>query len=276
MGIRDVSVRDGYAGLLHLRQVTQGVGRESAVEAWEAGLAERIGDRSAGHVVDRCGSVVDRGIDVLAAEESLVAEVGSGLVRQPVGPGVGDVRGISRADAPARAAVDGDADVVRQRLRPRGSAGRGGVRGHSLAPFRRAGAERLGHVAEGTRAGVLELDVRQRDGAEVTACPRERNPRRGRRLLPVGDHVRQCVIEPGGVVDQVRPVLEGGAESGNLARRLVEVAVRHRHALPVGVQARHCRKDPAGGVRDQDRVVVGEERSVRGEEVEQMRHLLEV
>jgi hypothetical protein len=102
---------------------------------------------------------------------------------------------------------------------------------------------------------------------------RERHPRSRRRLAGVGDHVRQRVSDR---VDGARPVLERAGEVRDLARRVVVVAVRHRLALPVRIEAGERRQDPARGVRDQNRVVVGEERPIALQEVEQVRHLLEV
>ena len=77
-----------------------------------------------------------------------------------------------------------------------------------------------------------------------------------------------------GVVDGVGPVGEraravGRAEGPARAVGLVHlVAVRDRHALPVAVQAGVRGQDVIGGVRDQRRVVVGQERAVVLEEVQ--------
>ena len=46
--------------------------------------------------------------------------------------------------------------------------------------------------------------------------------------------------------------------------------------MTVRIEAGLRREDPARGVRDQDRVVVREQRSVRLQEVEQVWHLLQV
>src|SRR5262249_29697925 len=75
---------------------------------------------------------------------------------------------------------------------------------------------------------------------------------------------------------RVRPVLEGGRERGEVVRLVVVVAVRDRDPVSVRVQAGHARQDPTGRVRDQDRVVVRLQRPVVSDEVEQVRHLLEV
>src|SRR4029077_6368575 len=78
--VRDVPERHGNAGLLHLRDSPERVLGENAVEAGEAGLPERVGDRLfVHHVADRAAAIVDSRVDVLGAEEALEAVVATGL-----------------------------------------------------------------------------------------------------------------------------------------------------------------------------------------------------
>ena len=65
-------------------------------------------------------------------------------------------------------------------------------------------------------------------------------------------------------------------EGRHAVGRVVVVAVRDRLPVAVRVEARQRREDPARGVRDEDRVVVRVERPVPLEEVQEVRHLLEV
>jgi hypothetical protein len=46
--------------------------------------------------------------------------------------------------------------------------------------------------------------------------------------------------------------------------------------VAIGVHARERRQDPARGVRDEDRVVVRQQRPVAAHELEQVWHLLEI
>src|SRR4029450_4170136 len=87
VSVRDVAERDRDARLLHLRDVAERDLRRHAVEPGEAGLAERIRDRIAVCVVDGCGPVVDRWVDVLRSEEALEPAVAAHLVRGLVWPG---------------------------------------------------------------------------------------------------------------------------------------------------------------------------------------------
>ena len=75
------------------------------------------------------------------------------------------------------------------------------------------------------RGVVLELDVRCRDAADVAAGCRVGEPRLGRRLAAVADHVRQRIGRRGG---DVRPVLERGRERRDAVRRVVAVASSRR------------------------------------------------
>src|SRR6202022_247140 len=124
--VGDVGVRHRNAGFLHLRDIAQRVGGQRTVETGEARLPERVGDRLSVHVIDRGASVVDRGVDVLGAEETLVADVAIWFVGKFVGPGIGGIRRVGGADAAAIGAVNRDPDEVGLRLRagrrPRGAA----------------------------------------------------------------------------------------------------------------------------------------------------------
>src|SRR5262249_60859471 len=99
---------------------------------------------------------------VRVAEEGVEADVAARFVRQQIGLAVGAGRAAWRA-------MDGDAEEIRLRLRR--VAGR-------LLRLRRAGAEHGRDVD----ADVLELHVRDREGADVAAGAREDGP--GRRRGP--------------------------------------------------------------------------------------------
>src|SRR5207237_6181216 len=70
--------------------------------------------------------------------------------------------------------------------------------------------------------------------------------------------------------------LEGRGEGRIVVGLEVVVAVGDRLSLPVRVEAGQAGKDAAGGVRDENRVVVGEQGPVGAQKVEQVRHLLQV
>ena len=167
MGVRDVAPGHRNARLLHLREVAERVLRQRSVEAWETTASEGILDRLAFRVVhadvavrlSACHSVHDRGVDVLRAVERLVTGVTVGLIRELVRARVGDVGRIRSTDPSALGAVDGDSHVVGQRCGTGGGSRRRGIGGGRVVPLRRARAEGLRHVAERSRAGVLELDV---------------------------------------------------------------------------------------------------------------------
>ena len=263
MGVRDVPVRDRNAALLHRLDIAECVLCEHPVEAREPAVADRVGDRAASRVGNAGASARDRRIDVLGAEERLETVVPAGLIAERVGlcivvPGANARRILC--------AVDRDADEV-------------GLRELRIGPcfgeLRRRVAEHPRDVPDSLRVGVLELDVGRPDASDITAGPRERDPRRRGVQAAVGDHVRLRVLNR---VDDVRPVLERGrAEERRTPRRRVDVvAVRDRLALPIRVETREARQDPARGVRDQDRVVVREQRAVVLEKVVEMRHLLQV
>ena len=79
-----------------------------------------------------------------------------------------------------------------------------------------------------------------------------------------------------GVVHRVGPVGERAGRVGRTVGVVRPVAVRDRHALAVAVQAGERGQQVVRGVRDQWRVVVGQKRAVTGEEVQQVRHHLQV
>src|SRR5207249_1526099 len=202
VGVADVTEGHGHTGLLHLGDVAEGHLGGHPVEAGKTVLAERVLDLVAGRVVDPGVAAVDRGVDVLGAEQRLETEVAAGFVGQPVDARVGDVRGVGVADAAVDTAVDREADEVGQRLGARRGAAGSRVGGNGLVPLGRAGPEDAGHVAERSGAGVLEHDVGGRDRAVVTAGAGERHPWRRGVLWTAcrrGDHVRQGVLDSGRV-----------------------------------------------------------------------------
>ena len=213
--------------------------------------------------------LVDHLVGIGRAEQAVEAGVAAGLVREHVGlPAVG-----GRADRRRRGAVDRDPLEIRDLLAARDRAVAGEV------PLRRAVAVDLRDVPGRRRLGVLELHVGDREGADVAARARVRNPRRRRVVLAVADQVRQRVVD----CYRVRPVGERGRPARGAVRAVgravgVEDAerVRDADAVAVRVQAGERRDDPAGRVRDQDRVVVGAERPVGLQEALQRGHLLEI
>ena len=114
MDVRDVRVGDGHAGLERLRDEAERVGGRHAVEAREA-AARRRGtlDRLAVDVIDAGIAAGDRRVDVLRAEERLVAAVAIRLVGQQVGLGVGVIGAHAGL---CLGAVDGNADEVGRAL----------------------------------------------------------------------------------------------------------------------------------------------------------------
>ena len=270
VGIRDVPVGDGDPGLLHLRDEGQRDRRLHPVEAREADVVVLILDQVAVQVRHRPGRLDDR-IDVLRAHQRVEAVVTARLVRQEVRMGM---RGRS-ADRRGLGAVDADADVVRERLR------------RGCARVVAGGLDRLGRPRPEERrdvdAGVLEDRVGGRDLADVTPVPRVRDPRRRGDDPVLVDHLGREVGLPGRrerragrVVDRRRPVGERDPGAGRSGRREVAEAVRDGLPHPVGVDARQRRENPRRRVRDQDGVVVREQRAVAADEVEQVRHLLEI
>ena len=82
----------------------------------------------------------------------------------------------------------------------------------------------------------------------------------------------------GGVPAQVRPIGEAGLRLGCAIRAAVfQVAVGGgRHAVAGRIDAGKDGDDVVGGVRDERRVMIGKERAILLDEVEQVRHLLKV
>src|SRR5262249_42949304 len=197
-----------------------------------------------------------RRVDVLRAEERAVAIVAAGFVRERVRLRVRAV--VANAGLGARA-VDSDADEVR---RPKGG---------RLRRLGRRAAVHVADVASRRDRVVLEHGVRDRDIADVTAGARVADPRGGRVLAAVGDHVRQWVRRR----DGGRPVLESGRE-GRDGAVVVIVRVRDGDPHPVGVETGQRGEDATRGVRDEDRVVLVQHRALALQEVEQVRHLLEI
>ena len=215
-----------------------------------------------------------------APNSALVAVVAAGLGRQVVGHG--PRRG--RADRGALGAVDRLADVLRdldvlEAVRV----------GSGLDGLGRVGAEH-GRDVDGR---VLEHHVRRREVTDGAAGAGERNPRsrrdpvrRATRGHGVGvshgrrgvDRIR-CRHRRPGVDDRRGPVGErrrGVGDEAAAARVVDVVGVGQRLAVPVAVQTGVDRQAVIGGVGDQRCVRVREHSAVRLEEVEQIRHLLEV
>ena len=112
MCVGDVRIGDRDARLLHLRDPRQRVGRLHSVEAREADVAARVLDGVAVEIRHRAARL-DHGVDVLRAEETVVAGVRrAGLVRKQIRAAV--VRG--RADRRVLCAMHADADEVGERL----------------------------------------------------------------------------------------------------------------------------------------------------------------
>ena len=105
----------------------------------------------------------------------------------------------------------------------------------------------------------------------------------GRRILAVGaDHRRGVVTDRLArqarviVHDGVGPIGERAGGVGGPVGLVVVVFVGDRDALIGAVQAALERDAVVGGMRDQRRVLMGDQRAVAGEEVPQVRHLLQV
>ena len=160
--------------------------------------------------------------------------------------------------------MDADADEVRERL--------AGIR-RDLGSLGRTGTEDGWDVDR----RVLEDRVRGRDGAEVTAASGVGNPRCRRDLAVLVDHLRRRVSRAACRIEERRcPVRERDAGPRRPVGLEVAEAVRNRLPHPIRVDAGQGSQDPGGGVGDQRRVIVCQERSVAADEVEQVRHLLQV
>ena len=250
-----------------VRLQVQGVGQphraDQPVVPGEPDVAGRILDHVPVQVAHRAGRA-DHRLDELVAEQRLVARIPARLVGQQVGhPAVG-------ADRRPVRAVHGQAHEV----------GLGLVR--QLGVLGLLGLGRVGPVDQrDVRQGVLQLGVGRRHRAEVAARPGVGHPRRRGVLALRGDQRVVAVADRGagrGVVvhDRVGPVRERAGRVGGPARRVVVVLVRDRHALVAAVQAGLGGHDVVGRMRDQRRVLAGDQRPVAGDEVQQVRHLLQV
>ena len=80
----------------------------------------------------------------------------------------------------------------------------------------------------------------------------------------------------GGVVDRVRPVGKGASRVGRPVRVVGLVGVGYRHALAVAVKPRERSQKVVRGVGDERRVVIGQDRPIVLQEVEQVGHHLQV
>src|SRR5262249_1288706 len=137
----------------------------------EARLAELVGDRVAVDPVHGRAAARDRRVDVLGAEERLVAAVAAGFVGQRVGLGIA----VAGTDASGRVrAVDRVADEVGLREVARARAALGDLRVAPLEPLRRARAEYARHVAG--RIGRVDGE-RAAAGVRLRRRCREVDPR---------------------------------------------------------------------------------------------------
>ena len=222
-------------------------------------MTARIPDDVAGEVGRRLEA--DGRVDVLRSEQATEAGIAARFVWEQVRAGV--VRG--GAARRALGAVDADADEVGEGLP-------GGRR--DLSCLRRTGPE---HRRDVDRR-VLENRIGRAHGSKVTAGPCKRRPGRGGDLPVFVDHLRRKVglTGPTRIEQRRRPV--GKRHTGPRGARGREVAKAVRHGLPhpVGVDAGERAQDPRGGVRDEDGVVVREQRAVLADKVQQVRHLFEV
>ena len=198
---------------------------------------------------------------ILVAEERLEPLIAARLVRQKVRPSVASQTGVILL-----AAVHGDADEVRRGLL--------GIAG-DLGGLRRVRAEDHRDVA----AGVLQFDVGRGDATHIASRARERHPRRWRVLAVGGEHVERRVRLHGGIAEveqRIRPVGEGGGWTAGPVGLEVAITVADRNPVPIWIDTGQRGQDVPGGVRDQRRVMVRQERPVALDEVEQIGYLLEV
>ena len=152
--------------------VAERVLREHPVEAGEPAVADRVGDRVAARVGHAGVAAGDRRVDVFRAEQRLVARC-SRPARRRAGRACALPFAVARRST--WSASSGSRCRRSRSARPAESAF---ASFHSGEPVRRPSSCRQRRVVR----GVLELDVRRADAAEVTAGPGEGYPRRGRRL----------------------------------------------------------------------------------------------
>jgi hypothetical protein len=143
-----------------------------------------------------------------------------------------------------------------------------------LLGFRRTGAEHRRDV----EPDILEFDIGHREGTDIAAGAGERDPRRGVGLAALVDHLRGEIglRLPRKCGERIRPIGEGGHAVGRPVRIEIAQAVADRYAEFVAIDAGQRGQDIDRGMRDQRRVVIGEERAVALQEIEQVWHLLEV
>jgi hypothetical protein len=167
-------------------------------------------------------------------------------------------RAVLCAERALRRAVDDDALEIRDRL--------GRVAGRLHGPWR-IGVKYIVDIA----GDILELDIGDRKGADVTTGTGEGHPRRRCVLAGQVKHSR-CPVG-----QYIRPIGEGTRETGDPSL-LVEQAevVTDRDAEFVAVYAGQRRQNIDRGMRDQRRVMVREQRAVVLEKVQQIRDLLKI
>ena len=88
MRIRDVCIRDGNAGLLHLGDPGKRNCGLHAIEAWETDMSRRILDHIAVEIGHQSGGF-DDWVDVCGAEQTFEAVVAARLIGQQIWPRVG-------------------------------------------------------------------------------------------------------------------------------------------------------------------------------------------
>src|SRR5215472_1415611 len=125
--------------------------------------------------------------------------------------------------------------------------------------------------------GVLDLHVRGSRGAHIAARSGEGHPwRRGVdtvRMIRIGWAAEQVI----GVVEiQVSPIGECGLRLHASCRVFQVIVSRRRHTMTVRIDAGQDCDDVVRGVRDQRSVMIREKHAIVLDEVEEVRHLLEV
>ena len=124
---------------------------------------------------------------------------------------------------------------------------------------------------------VFEDGVGSGHGSDVTASPGIGHPGRWRNLAVLVDHLRRRIGgAPRGVEEGSRPIRERDAGPRRAIGLEVAERVGDRLAKAIRVVPGQRAQDAGGGVRDQDCVIVGDQRPVALDEVQQVRHLLQV
>src|SRR5215813_7886129 len=144
-----------------------------------------------------------------------------------------------------------------------------------LTRFERAWTEDLVDVV----AVVFEHHVDTGHGAEVAAVVHKRYPRRLHVLAVAVDHLEWLHARRIGRVRRyfVGPVGKGrSVVRAQTAGVVVLEAVRDGDAVLVAIQTGYSGEQVVRGVRDERRVLVGQQRAAALEEIEEVRHLLQI